>query len=427
MVWSPRSDVKIALVDCNNFYVSCERVFNPRLQGRPVIVLSNNDGIVVARSQESKRLGIPMGAPRHHWEDVIQCHDVAVFSSNYELYGDISRRVMNVLRRFSAEVEVYSIDEAFMAMPVASRADTERLAAEIRETVRRWVGIPVSIGIAPTKTLAKVATEFAKKSPEYQGVLDISDEPEGFLEGLAVADVWGVGRRYSEKLARHGINTARELRDAADWWIRKYLTVVGLRTVWELRGIKCIGLELAPPAKQSIICSRSFGRGIAALVELKEAVATHAARGAEKLRRQNSIASSIQVFIETNRFKDEPQYGNCITMQLEQPSSYTPDIVRTATAGVERIYRQGYNYKRAGIMLMGIVPEDQAQLGFFGRVRTERDRKLMDVIDEINTRFGKGTIKLAAMGLKQSWQMRCQLRSPRFTTRWEELPVVRAA
>lgn len=426
-----RRDTDILLVDCDQFYVSCERAFNPRLRNRPVIVLSSNDGVVVSRSPEAKKI-IPMGAPRFQYDDLICREDVAVLSSNYELYGDISRRVMGVLAQFSPMMEEYSIDEAFLSFPINCRKPCTAIADEIRQRVKQWTGIPCTVGIGPTKTLAKAAVEFAKKNPEYGGVLDLSakDCPiDDFLDGLPVADVWGVGRRYSELLINNNIKTALELRDAYDGWLREHLTVVGLRTVWELRGIQCLPLELAPPPKQSLICSNSFGRTIVSLTDLKEAVASHAARGAEKLRRQHSIANCIQVFIETNRFKaTEPQYSGSVTLRLDQPTAFTPELVQAAMAGLERIFKLGFNYKRGGIMLLGICSEDQVQGGFWGRAYTERDKKAMQAVDQINALFGKGTIKPAACSLTkdQIWQVRCDHRSPRYTTRWDELMVVRA-
>jgi DNA polymerase V len=419
----------ILLVDCDNFYVSCERIFCPRLNGRPVLVLSNNDGIVVARSKEAKALGIPMGAPRFQWEDIIIRNNIEVFSSNYEFYGSMSRRVMNVLNQFSPEVEIYSIDEAFLHYPDTASIAYAEIATQIRQTVLQWTGLPVTVGIGATKTIAKVAVEFAKKETKFNGILDLTDTSilDGYLTKLSVGDVWGVGRRYAEMLAKKNITTARALRDLPDGWVRKRMTVVGLRTVWELRGISCLSLELAPPAKQSIICSRSFGRPIETLPELKEAVATYVSRATERLRRQSSVAAGLQIFIETNRFKDEPHYGNAITYRLEQPTAYTPDLVRIATTGVERIFQNGYQYKRAGAMLLEITPQDRLQRGFWGREYNEREKKAMAVVDQINARFGKGTIKVAATGLKQSWQMRSEMRSPRYTTRWGEIPVAIAS
>jgi DNA polymerase V len=425
-----RRDTKILLVDCDAFYCSCERVFNPKLKHRPVIVLSNNDGIVVARSKETKALGIPMGAPRFQYDDLICRHDIAVLSSNYELYGDISRRVMGVLAQFSPLMEEYSIDEAFLSFPINQRPPCTLIGCEIQQRVKQCTGIPVTVGIGPTKTLAKVAVEFAKKNPEYGGVLDLSVPDchiNDFLDQLPVSDIWGVGRHYNELLVNNNIKTARELRDTSDDWIRHHMTVVGLRTVWELRGIQCLSLKLAPP-KQSIICSGSFGRPIDSLIDLKEAVATHVTRGADKLRRQHSIAHSIQVFIETNRFKAEPQYSNAITLKLDQPTAYTPELVQVAMAGLERVFKPQFNYKRAGIMLLGICSQEQVQGGFWGRAYSDRDKKAMAVVDQINARFGKGTIKIAACCLtkEQKWQMRCDKRSPRYTTRWEELMVAKA-
>lgn len=422
----------ILLVDCDNFYVACERIFAIKLRNRPVLVLSSNDGIIVARSPESKALGIPMGVPKFQWNDVILKNNVITLSSNYELYGDISSRVMNILKQHSSDVEVYSIDEAFLSLNANQPDQNLQLATQIRKQINQWVGVSVTCGIGASKTLAKVAVEFAKKRPQYQGVLDLNttEQPiEEFLEQLPVSDVWGVGRRYSDLLVKNKISNARQLRDADDAWIRRNLTVVGLRTVWELRGLSCIPLEQSPQPKKSLICSRSFGRAINSLSDLKEAIATHTERAAEKLRRQQSIADTIQVFIETDRFKlQEPQYSNSITLKMEQPTAYTPELISTAIAGLERIFEANFNYKRAGIMLLGICPEHQMQQGFWGRAYTERDKQAMAAVDAINARFGKGTIKLATACLtqNQNWQPRCDIRSPRYTTRWDEMKIVRA-
>lgn len=298
-----------ALVDCNNFYVSCERVFNPKLRGKPVIVLSNNDGCAVARSEEAKSIGVPMGAPVFMYQDLFRRHKVEMLSSNYTLYGDMSHRVMSTLSRFTPSMENYSIDEAFLDLSGFDHTNLTEYAKEIQATVKRWTGIPVSIGIAPSKTLAKIANKLAKKNPMCKGVLDITNHPrlDDFLQSINLEDVWGVGRQYTKLLMRNRILTALDLKNASDFWVKKHMTIVGLRMVLELRGISCIELDELNEPKQEIIRSRSFGKSVTDLQELKEAVAFHTTRAAEKLREQHSIASYISAFIETNRFKiDEP-------------------------------------------------------------------------------------------------------------------------
>jgi DNA polymerase V len=426
-----RRDKNIMLVDADAFFVSCEQVFDLKLRNRPVIVLSNNDGIVVARSKEAKKL-IPMGAPRFQFDDIIWQHDVAVLSPNYELYGSMSARLMNILSQFSPNNEIYSIDEAFLSFAIKESKPCSVIAHEIRQRVRQWLGLSVTVGIGASKTMAKVAVEYAKKDPQYNGVLDLSrpdSNIDEFLDNLPVEDVWGIGRRYSELLINHNIKTALALRDANDEWVREHMTVMGLRTVHELRGIQCIPIELAPPPKQSIVCSRSFGRYINSITDLKEALATHVTRAAGKLRRQHSIAHSIQVFIQTNQFKtSDPQYSNSITIKLDQPTAYTPELMQAAQAGLERIFQPGYNFKRAGIMLLGLCSEDQMQGGFWGRAYIGRDKKAMEIVDQINARFGKDTIKIAACILTKDkkWQMRSDHCSPRYTTRWDELMIAKA-
>ena len=419
-----------ALVDCNNFYVSCERVFNPKLEGKPVIVLSNNDGCAVARSEEAKAL-IPMGAPAHLYQDVIKKHNIAVYSSNYTLYSDMSERVMGILSQFTPEIEIYSIDEAFLNLTGFINYNLTEYAKEIRATVKKWTGIPTSIGIGSTKTLAKIANKLAKKNRMCGGVFDITAHPrqDDFLRSVDVEDIWGVGRQYANLLKRNGIHTAFDLKNAPDHWIKKNMSIVGLRTVWELRGIPCIELEeVAEPNKQ-IIRSRSFGKPVESLEELKEAVSAHASRASEKLREQGLVASYISTFIETNRFKPEdPQYGNSAGWNLPEPTAYSPELIRYAIANLERIYKQGYRYKRAGVVLMGLVPQDQIQLNLLHSARPySRDKALMNSIDSINSHWGSDTIRLAASGIKQAWQMRRARLSRRFTTNWNELQNVKAS
>jgi len=421
----------IGLIDCNNFYVSCERVFNPRLRGRPVVVLSNNDGCVVARSEEAKALSIPMGAPAFQHQALFNQHKVETLSSNYTLYSDMSQRVMSILSRFTPELELYSIDEAFLDLSGFTNFNLTEYAKEIKATVYKWTGIPISIGIGPTKTLAKLANKLAKKNKMCGGVFDITDHPriDDFLSSVKVEDVWGVGRQYTKLLNRNWISTALDLKNAPDIWIKKNMSIVGLRTVWELRGISCIELEdLSEPNKQSIR-SRSFGKPVQTLQELKEAVTFHATRAAEKLREQKSVTFFISAFIETNRFRtEEPQYSNSAGCYLPEPTAYTPLLIKNALACLERIYREGFKFIRAGVVLMDIVPEDQIQLNLFVPSRPlEKDKSMMKAVDRINVKWGSNSIKYASSGLEQPWRMKRAKLSPRYTTHWDEMLVVKCS
>ncbi len=418
-----------ALVDCDNFYASCERVFNPQLAGKPVLVLGNNDGVVVARSNEAKALGIPMGVPAFKYRDLIRRHNIQTFSSNYALYGDMSQRVMETLQQFSPEVEVYSIDEAFLSLAgVDARTRTE-YGRTIRATVKQWTGIPVSVGIAETKTLAKIAGHLAKRSPDAAGVLDLTAWPDrdDLLTTVPVEDVWGIGPNYARRLTQHGITTARALRDAGDPWIRQQMGVVGLRTVHELRGISCLPLEQCPPPKQGITCSRAFGQPITTLTEMREAVAAYTARAAEKLRGEQLAASALTVFLTTNSFKDEPQYSNATTLRLPVATDATPELLRVALRGIEAIYREDFPYKKAGVMLLGLVPVGQVQTNLYDHANRERSTRLMRAVDSVNAREGADTVRFAASGLTQRWRTKFGKRSPAFTTNWQELPLVQAA
>jgi len=419
-----------ALVDCNNFYVSCERVFNPGLRGKPVVVLSNNDGNVVARSNEAKAMGIRFGAPAFECRELVKEGAVAAFSSNYALYGDMSQRVMDTISPFAPDMEIYSIDEAFLSLGrLFSVPDVTEYAHQMRETVLQWTGIPTSIGIGPTKTLAKLASRLAKRSSGHRGVFTIAGYPgrERLLKSVKVEDIWGVGMQYTRLLNLNGIFTALDLRDAPDRWIRKHMTVMGLRTVWELRGHSCIPLEEAPPPKKGIVSSRSFGRPVERLSELGEALAAYVSRAAQKLRAQRSVALFITVFLGTNPFKDEPQYHNSITLRVPLPTSYTAELIRHAHRLLAKIYRPGFRYKKTGVFFSEIIPEDQAQLNLFRETPGEKQQLLMKTVDRINDRWGTGTVVYAAEGIRKEWRMRQLKLSPRFTTRWEEIPIVRAS
>jgi len=416
-----------ALVDCNNFYVSCERAFNPALNGKPVIVLSNNDGCAVALSEEAKQY-VPMGAPIFQNMDKVKKHGIHLYSSNYTLYADMSRRVYEVLSDFSPDVENYSIDESFLSFNGFKNVDLTDYGKRIRAKVLRWTGIPVSVGIARTKTLCKIANKLAKKNKMCQGVLDITNHPriDDFLASVDVGDVWGVGWEYAKLLKKHGINTALDLKNAHDGFIRKHMTVEGLRTVWELRGESCIELEEAVPDKKQIVNSRAFGKDVGDYEELSEAIASYAARAAEKLRAQNSICNHISVWLQTNGFKPEkPQYNNMIGCTLPEPTAFTPILINYALRLLERIYKEGYEYKKAGVALTDIVPAGESQLNLFVRFDQSKHRNLMRAMDTINAQWGRETLRSGASGYKRPWGMKRAMLSPRFTTRWEELLRIR--
>ncbi|HYF02042.1 MAG TPA: translesion error-prone DNA polymerase V subunit UmuC [Patescibacteria group bacterium] len=413
----------LALVDCNSFYVSCERAFNPRLIGKPIVVLSNNDGCVISRSDEAKALGIQMGEAFFVYRDLFKKHDVAVYSSNYALYGDMSHRVMSALKTLAPEVEIYSIDEAFLNLTGVKNLDEH--ARKIRQTVLQWTKVPVSVGIAETKTLAKIAAKFTKR-PKAHGVVNLVGSPyiDYTLKNTKVRDIWGIGRQLSKLLEKNRICNALDLRDKDDNWIRQNMTVVGLRTVHELRGIPCLSLEDVP-AKKQIICSRSFGRGVITFEDLRESVSMHMTRAAEKLCRQRSVAGALSVSIYTGRF-DEKQYCNCLTIQLPIPSNFTPELLKYAHFLLERIFKKGYIYKKSGIMLMNITPETSVQENLFIEPVPAHQQQLMKTLDLINHRFGRNTVKFASSGVGQEWKMKQEHKSPSYTTRWNDIPVVKA-
>ncbi|HEY9283356.1 MAG TPA: Y-family DNA polymerase [Pyrinomonadaceae bacterium] len=416
----------IALVDCNNFYASCERVFDARLVGRPVVVLSNNDGCVVARSNEAKALGIRMGAPLFQVRDLVDLHNVAVLSSNYALYGDMSARVMHALQEFSPEVEVYSIDEAFLSLDCRPEWLPE-LGRRIRERVYKLTGVPVSVGIAATKTLSKFAGEIAKKSEKAGGVLSLFDSPhlDTALERTLVSDVWGVGRQYTKLLNARGITNALQLRDCDVRWARMAMTVVGARIVEELRGVACLPLQLCPPPKRSITCSRTFGRAVTTLSEIREAVAFFMTRAAEKMRRRGLCASAVTVFFSTNRFnKSARQYANSATVELACPTDTTQELLSHAMRLAEGIFREGYEFKKAGVLLSGIVPASPLTKRMHDDEQNERMRKVIRAVDRINAKLGRDAVRFAVSGLKREWMTRCEKRSPRYTTSWSELLTV---
>ena len=413
----------IALVDCNNFYASCERVFQPKLRGKPVVVLSNNDGCVIARSNEAKALGIEMGAPWHLNREKFAKSGVWVKSSNYTLYGDMSARVMKTLLSFSPVLEIYSIDEAFLGL----EGFDDRIAThmqDLRATVLQWTGIPVSVGVAPTKTLAKVANRLAKKDPSAQGVKVLMDasSQETALSRLELSDLWGVARRLSERLQAQNITTPLALRDADPKTIRQNFGVVGERIVSELRGIPCIDIEEVAPNRKSLIASRSFGRPVETLNEMQDAVASYASRAAEKMRRQGLTTANLIVFIETNPFKKQDrQYRASQAVQLPIATGDTSRLVAAAKNGLHRIWVEGYRYKKAGVMLLDLTSAGAIQGSLFDRPDAPASLARMRAFDAINRRYGRDTLVIGRTSLKSGWKLRRDYISNRYTTSWSEL------
>ncbi|OAI14874.1 hypothetical protein A1359_10170 [Methylomonas lenta] len=418
-----------AIADCNTFYASCERVFQPHLNGKPVVVLSNNDGCVIALTAEAKALGIKIGAPYFKIEKYAKQEGIAVFSSNYALYGDMSQRVMHVLSRYAPKVEVYSIDECFLdfsGLPI----DLTAYCLNICQTVKQWTGIPISIGIAPTKTLSKLANRLAKKGCSPSGpVLDWRTLPsaETVLESVPLDDLWGISRRWSEKLNAIGIHNALALRNSNPKEMRQHFGVVLERIVMELRGISCIPLEEMPPAKKQILTSRSFGEKLTGFDDLRSAVTHFAARAAEKLRRQNLATQALTVFIQTSPFdSSRPQYSNSATTEFDIPTNDTAQLINSAHHGLQRIFRKGFSYQRAGILLPDLLPAGVVQATLFDSADDlDRSEQLMAALDTINRRHGKKSIRYASEIISNKWHMRQQFKSPSFTTNWQELLTVR--
>lgn len=416
----------IALVDCNNFYASCERVFQPDLRGKPVVVLSNNDGCVIARSNEAKALGVGMGDAWHLSKARFEKAGVIVRSSNYTLYGDMSSRVMHTLGQFTPSLEIYSIDEAFLDLAgFEGRLDAH--ACELRQTVLQWTGIPVSVGIGPTKTLAKVANRLAKKSPELGGRLLLMDAgaQTAALGAIALTDLWGVARGLQAGLAEIGIETPLALRDANPTFVRERIGVVAERLVLELQGVSCLQLEHAPADRKSIVCSRSFGRPVTQRLELEQAVATYAARAAEKMRRQDLATARLMVFVTTNRFKlNDPHYSAQQMVQLPVASADSGKIINAARRGLAQIWRQGFSYKKAGVMLLELSAARNVQGDLFHATDDARSRARMAAIDALNARFGRDTVTFATSPRKRGWKLRSDHVSNRYTTSWDELLAV---
>lgn len=420
-----------ALVDANSFYASCERVFRPALAGRPVVVLSNNDGCIIARSKEAKALGIDMGEPFFKIKDRLRRGNVAVFSSNYTFYDDMSRRVQDVLRPFGEEMEVYSIDESFLIWSTV--LPWREVGEQMRDRVRDWTGLPVGVGIGPTKTLAKLANHLAKRGKDATGVHVIEDAAAGTvaLEAVELANLWGVSSGYCRRLARIGVTTPLQLRDANPHLIRKCLGVVGQRIVHELRGEPCIPLEAETPDKQNICCSRSFGVVTNDPIEMREAVATFAAQAATKMRRQDLATARVGVFIQTDRHAAVEQYAASWSIRLTSPSNDSRLICKCAAWCLRNVFQRRHRYKKAGVMLFDLCRQSVRQRSLFEEHDHDTVNRLMATMDAINRTHGRGSIRLAStspfnLSPCRTWHLRSEHRSPRYTTRWDELPIVSA-
>ena len=415
-----------ALVDCNNFYTSCEAIFNPSLKGKSVVVLSNNDGCVIARSEEAKRAGIKMGVPVFEIGDLIKKHNVHVFSTNYALYGDISQRVMTTLASMAPEIEIYSIDEAFLDLSGIPEEELSRLAEKIRRKVFRWTGIPVSVGIALTKTLAKIANHLAKSGPRDKGVFSFMNHPEKdkMLQNFPVGEIWGVGEKYEAFFRRSNIFSASDLKNADENRIKEHLGVVGQRLVLELREIVCYPMNQNPETKKEITTSRSFGHPVESYEDLEQATISYVSKVAIKLRKQKSLAQSLLIFIMTNKYAQGPKYVNYKIVRLPVPSSQTQELIHYSLIALKQLYRKGYLYKKTGIVVSEVIPETGIQTGLWDDVNREKNRKLMAVIDKINKKSGSGQLKFAVQGSDESWKMRQENLSPHFTTLWSDILVV---
>lgn len=413
----------IALVDCNNFYVSCERLFRPELRFKPVCVLSSNDGCVIARSQEIKDLGIHVGAPAYKYKSLFDKYKVTLFSTNFPLYGDISSRVMSVLSDYSDNMEVYSIDEAFLHLDLY-KINYLEYATDIRARLLQWVGIPTCVGVAETKTLAKLANRIAKKFPQLNGVhiIDSQDKRDKALKWAKVEDIWGIGSKSAEKMRSFGITTAYEFVQRSDYFIRKNFTVVGLRIKEELLGSSCLEIDNQPVSKKSILTSRSFSRPVKDFSGMMEALASHTSSCALKLRKQSSCAQTIMVFLHTSKHrKDKPQYSNFQSMYLDVATNNTNELIAYARQLLKLIFKEGYDYNKVGVMLTNIIPQKNIQGNLFDKVDREKNSKLMQTMDKINSTHGRGSLRLASQSDNKNKISKQERLSPQYTTRWPDI------
>lgn len=416
-----------ALVDCNNFYASCQRVFEPHLIGKPVVILSNNDGCVIARSNEAKALGIPMGAPAFEYKKLFEDNKVFVYSSNYALYGDMSSRVMNILSTFTPEIEVYSIDEAFLKFEGFELFNLNEYGLKIQKTVTKNTGIPISVGFAPTKALAKVANKIAKKFPKRTKSVYVIDDEEKRIKALKwtkIEDVWGIGRKHTKRLQAKNIFNAYQFTQLPDEWVRKEMAVVGLRLKHELEGKPTLDLE-TPKNKKMIATTRSFEKSLTKFDDISERIATFTASCSEKLRRQNSHCNMIMVFVLTNYFrKDQPQYSRNIIINTDYPTNSTIELNNYAQIGLKAIFKEGFNYKKAGVIVMGLTPNNQTQLSLFN-ASNPKHQPLMSVIDKLNKSYGRNKIKFGNQSLGRQWKMKQEKLSKSYTTRIDEIITIK--
>lgn len=411
-----------ALVDCNNFYVSCERVFNPNLQNQPIVVLSNNDGCVISRSNEAKKLGIPMGAPAFQIIKQYKDQGVRIFSSNYPLYGDLSNRVVTILRSYCPDLEIYSIDESFLHFTGFETLDLHQHCVKMRKEVLQYTLLPTCVGIASTKALAKVANLIAKKFSELDGIYAIDSEEKRIkaLKWLAIEDVWGIGRKFSKKLKAQGVHKAYDFTILSDAFVKKHYSIIGLRLKKELQGISVLELE-ETSNKKSIATTRSFDITYTDKEYIKERISTFAASCAEKLRKQQSTCTLVTVFIYTNRFqKEQPQYYKSINITLPFPTNSSIEIIKQAKKGLDVIFKMGYAYKKAGVIVSGLAPENEKQFNLFGYEHLKHP-ELMRVMDKLNLKYGEQKIKVACQALDKTWTMRQEHLSPNYTTSWNEI------
>ena len=414
---------KIALIDCNSFYVSCERLFNPKIKNVPVVVLSNNDGCVISRSTEAKKLGIKMGEPYFKVKELVRKNNVQIFSSNYSLYGDLSRRVMKVLKGFSDKIEIYSIDEAFIDLSHIKDENIEDYGKRIRERVLKWTGIPTSVGISCTKTLSKVANHVAKKNKT--GVIFLKDNIDDVLKNFDISDIWGVGRQLSKLYIKNGINNAYKLKNISNSWVKKSTNVLGAKTVMELRGIPCINLETEETKRKSCCVSRSFGRKIESLNKLKESITTHCLNAAEKIRNDNQTTKSITVFIRTSPFdKNRKYYSNSLTIDLPVATNNSLELVKVAIEGLKKIYKYGYFYQKAGVILSKLSEAGEKNLNLLTPILENKSQTLMKAIDVTNAKYGRNVISVAQAGINNSWKMRREHSSKIDTASFDSLPKI---
>jgi len=414
---------KIALIDCNSFYVSCERLFNPKINNKPVVVLSNNDGCVISRSTEAKKIGIKMGEPYFKVKELVRKNNIHIFSSNYALYGDISRRVMKTLKSFSDKIEIYSIDEAFLDLSYVEEKEVENYGKEIRKRILKWTGIPTSVGISNTKTLSKIANHIAKKNKN--GVIYLKDNIDESLKNFHISDIWGVGKQLSKLYIKNGIDTAYKLKNISNTWVKKSTNVLGAKTVMELRGITCINLETQETKRKSCCVSRSFGKKVESLEKLQESITTHCLNAAEKIRNDNQTTRLITIYIRTSPFdKNRKYYSNSITIDLPIATSNSLELVKTAIKGLKKIYKYGYFYQKAGIVLSKLREASENEFNLLAPIMENKSQTLMKAIDFTNAKYGRNAISIAQAGVNNSWKMRREHSSKIDTASFDSLPKI---